>query len=76
MITVKFYGLLRLNSGIKELSIEASSMNDLVKQLVSKGLSKSELFACHIAVNGKFATKRTSLKDDDIVQFFPPVAGG
>ena len=76
MITVKLYGLLRLNSGIKELSADATSLRELTKHLEAKGLSASELSGCNVIINGKPAGKRTPLKDGDIVQFFPPVAGG
>ena len=76
MITVKLYGLLRLNSGIKELSVDAASRKELIKKLEAKGLSHSELTGCSMIVNGQPAGKRTSLEDGDIVQLFPPVAGG
>lgn len=76
MIVVKFYGLLRLNSGIKELQIEAVSLKDLFYQLEHQGFSQNELSSCNVLVNGSLASKRVSLKDGDTVQFFPPVAGG
>lgn len=76
MITVKLYGLLRLDSGIKELQIEANSVSTLLHRLEEHGLKKSDLSGANILVNGQFSNKRTSLKNGDIVQLFPPVAGG
>jgi len=76
MITVKLYGLLRLDSGIKELKIDADSINSLLRQLQAHGLKKSDLSGANILVNGKFGNKRTPLKDGDTVQLFPPEAGG
>ena len=76
MIVVKLYGLLRLNSGIKELQLDASSLKELLKQLETRGFSERELAACNLLVNGTLAAKRSTLKDGDTVQLFPPVAGG
>ncbi len=76
MITVKLYGLLRLNSGIKELHLEADSVRDLLRRLEAKGLDGSMLAGCNIHVNGEKATWRSRLTDGDTVQLFPAVAGG
>ena len=76
MITVKLYGLLRLDSGIKELQVDANSVNALLLRLQEYGLKKSDLSGANILVNGEFSSKRTTLKDGDTVQLFPPVAGG
>ena len=76
MITVKLYGLLRIDSGIKERKIEAAGMKDVWKDLTMQGISQSDLNGCIILVNGKPATKRTKLQDGDVVQLMSPVAGG
>ena len=76
MITVKLYGLLRLNSGIKELQIEATSIKHLLHQLEERGFEKSDLTGANILVNGTLSNHRTALQDGDTVQLFPPVAGG
>ncbi len=76
MITVKLYGLLRINSGIKERNIEAASIKDVWNDLMMQGISQKELNSCIILVNGKPATKRSSLHDGDVVQLMSPVAGG
>lgn len=76
MITVKIYGLLRLDSGIRELQVQAASIKELLRYLEAKGMDGHTLSGCHILVNGKETTLHCSLSDGDIVQLFPPVAGG
>ena len=76
MITVKLYGLLRINSGIKERKIEAASMNDVWNDLIAQGISKKDLNGCIILINQKSASKRSLLTDGDVVQLMSPVAGG
>ena len=76
MITVKLYGLLRINSGIKERQIEASSMKDVWNDLIEQGISKKDLNGCIILINQKSASKRSLLTDGDVVQLMSPVAGG
>ena len=76
MITVKLYGLLRIDSGIKERRIEAAAMKDVFQDLMQQGISQKDLNGCMILINGKPANKRNSLHDGDVVQLMPPVAGG
>ena len=76
MITVRFYGLLRLDSGIKERQLEAGTIKEVYTQLTELGLSRKELDGCVILVNGKPASKRQKLQDGDTVQLMSPVAGG
>ena len=76
MITVKLYGLLRIESGIKERQIEAACIKDVWKDLTDQGISEKELKACLILINGKSANKRSVLHDGDVVQLMSPVAGG
>ena len=76
MITVKLYGLLRINSVIKERQIEASSMKDVWNDLIEQGISKKDLNGCIILINQKSASKRSLLTDGDVVQLMSPVAGG
>ena len=76
MITVKLYGLLRIDSGIKERKIEAAAIKDVFQDLMHQGISKKDLNGCMILINGKPANKRNSLQDGDVVQLMPPVAGG
>ena len=76
MITVRLYGLLRIDSGIKERKIEATCIKDVWRDLTRQGISEKELKGCLILVNGKSANKRSTLKDGDVVQLLSPVAGG
>ena len=76
MITVKLYGLLRINSGIKERQIEAANMKDVWNDLMTQGISKKDLNGCIILINQKSANKRSVLTDGDVVQLMSPVAGG
>ena len=76
MITVKLYGLLRIETGIKERQIEASNIKDVLDDLESQGISRKDLTGCVILINQKPANKRSSLHDGDVVQLMSPVAGG
>lgn len=78
MITVKLYGLLRLDSGIRELSLDAKTIPELYSRLPehSDRISKKDLEGCVLLVNGKAANRRTKLADGDVVQLLSPVAGG
>ena len=76
MITVKLYGLLRIDSGIKERKIQGTAMKDVFQDLMQQGISRKDLNGCMILINGKPANKRNSLHDGDVVQLMPPVAGG
>ena len=76
MITVKLYGLLRIDSGIKERRLEAAAMNDVFCDLMAQGIPAKTLKGCVILINGTPANKRSILHDGDVVQLLPPVAGG
>ena len=76
MITVKLFGLLRLQSGIKQQQIDASSVKEVLEALEKTGISRQELDGCVIFVNGNTANKRKKLTDGDTVVLMSPVAGG
>ena len=76
MITVKLYGLLRIESEIKEKHLEASSVREVLQILANCGISKKDLNGCIILINGKSANKTSKLTDGDTVIFLSPVAGG
>ena len=75
MITVKLFGLVRLETGIKELQIEAASVKELKKEL-SRHIPEEMIKGCVLLVDGKQANRFTKLKDGDQVMLMPPVAGG
>ena len=76
MITVKLYGLLRIESGIKQKQLEAESVQQVLDALCAVGISQKDLKGCTILVNGNSAAKRSKLKDGDTVVLMSPVAGG
>ena len=76
MITVKLYGLLRIESDIKEKQFEAATVKDVLEQLTSCGIDRRDLNGCVILVNGNSANKRSKLTDGDTVVLMSPVAGG
>ena len=76
MITVKLYGLLRIESGIKEARLDAKSVKEVLEQLAALGIDRSALNGCVILINGSSANKRSKLMSGDTVVFLSPVAGG
>ena len=76
MITVRLYGLLRIESGIREKQLEASTVADVLNALTECGIPRKDLDGCVILVNGKNARKRSKLADGDTVVLMSPVAGG
>ena len=76
MITVKLYGLLRIESGIKEKQLAAATVKDVLEQLARCGIPRNNLNSCVILVNGSSAGKRSKLTHGDTVVLMSPVAGG
>ena len=75
MITVKLFGLVRLETGIKQLQIEAANVKQLQKAL-TQYIPEEKVKGCVLLVNGSPANRFTKLKDGDQVMLMPPVAGG
>ena len=75
MITVKLFGLVRLETGIKELEIDAKNISELKKGL-ARFIPEDKIKGCVLLVNGKQASRFTKLNDGDQVMLMPPVAGG
>ena len=84
MVTVKLFGTLRLETGVKELHLEAVSVRELLplvcrellRQKPDCAVSEKDFRACLVAVNGVQAGPRARLRDGDVVYFFPAAAGG
>ena len=76
MITVKLFGLLRVESGIKQETLEAACVKDVLQHLSGMGIPEKTLRGCVVFVNGESAHKRKKLKNGDLVVLMPPVAGG
>ena len=75
MITVRLFGLVRLETGIKELQVEADNIRQLQKAL-TRWIPEEQIKGCVLLVNGKQANRFTKLKSGDQVMLMPPVAGG
>ena len=84
MVTVKLFGLLRLDSGVKQMELEAASVRELYPKLLealhnvqpNSYLTLKDLKACAVAVNECPAKPGARLQDGDIVYLIPPIAGG
>ena len=76
MITVKLYGLLRIESGIREKQLDARTVKEALKFLADCGIPPKDLDGCVVLVNGAVARKQTKLHDGDTVALMSPVAGG
>ena len=48
MITVKLYGLMRVESGIRELSVEAQNLKTMFARLEAAGLNRQDLKGCYV----------------------------
>ena len=75
MITVKLFGLVRLQTGIKELQVEAANVRELKKAL-TRHIPEEQIKGCVLFVDGRQVNRFTKLKDGDQVMMMPPVAGG
>lgn len=84
MVTVKLFGTLRLDSGIKSLEVEADTVRDIYPLVMAEILRASpdteikekDIRSCMVSVNEKKANGRTKLQNGDIVYIIPPAAGG
>ena len=84
MITVKLFGTFRLDSGIKEMQIDAKSVKELYPVVMDEvlkvnpytTLSMKDVKGCIVSIDGKQVGPRTKLKDGDVVYLVPAVAGG
>ena len=76
MITVKLYGLLRIESGIRERQVEAASVREVLQDLLMQGIPQKDLNGCIILINGKPGNRRSLVHNGDVVVLMSPVAGG
>lgn len=76
MITVKLYGLIRIESGIKAAQLEAATVKEVLDDLSCRGIPRRDLEGCVILINGKSGNKRSRLVPGDTVVLMSPVAGG
>ena len=84
MVTVKLFGLFRLDTGLKTLNVEANSVKELYHILLAEAkkvkpdtkITAADIDGCIVVVNGKQARKSSPLKDGDQVSLMSPVCGG
>ena len=84
MVHVKLFGLLRLDTGLKELDAEAATVEDLYPILLAEAkrakptttVTTKDVDGCVIMINGKQGKKRSRLQDGDEVLLMSPVCGG
>lgn len=84
MAAVKLFGLLRLDSGIREMCVEATTVKEnfplVLKEAerldVHTALTAEALENCIVVVNGQRAGTGTRLHDGDTVYLLSAAAGG
>ena len=84
MVKVKTFGTFRLDTGVRELELEAHSVKELLRaaEREFKRLSPDSavdmraLRGCIVSVNGVQVKPSHTLCDGDIVWLMPAVAGG
>ena len=84
MVNVKLFGLFRLDTGIKEMNCEASSVKDLYPQLLAEAkrvnpkttITAKDIDGCIVVINGVQSKKTAALRDGDQVMLMSPVCGG
>ena len=81
---VKLFGLLRLDTGLKELDAEAATVGDLYPILLAEAkrrqpatrVTARDVDGCVILINGRQGKRSSRLQDGDQVQLMSPVCGG
>ena len=84
MVHVKLFGLLRLDTGLKELDAEAATVAELYPILLAEAkkvkptttVTARDVDGCVIMINGKQGRKSSRLRDGDQVLLMSPVCGG
>ncbi len=77
-MTVKYFALFRERAERAEemLQTDAKTTLELFQSLEHRHGTHDPLGHCKVAVNDVMADWTTSISDQDVVLFFPPVAGG
>ena len=84
MVSVKLFGLLRLDTGLRQLEAEAKSVKELYPILLAEAkkarpdtkVTAGDIDGCIVVINGKQGKKSSPLKDGDQVSLMSPVCGG
>ena len=83
-VTVKLFGLFRLDTGLREIEAQAARVKDLYPVLLRKArerdpnttITRADVDGCVVLVNGRQAKKSTKLSEGDTVYLMSPVCGG
>jgi len=84
MVNVKLFGLFRLDTGIKELNVDVSTVKEMYPILLEEAkkvnpkttITKADIDGCIVVVNDVQKNKNAKLKDGDKVMLMSPVCGG
>ena len=84
MVKVKLFGLFRLDTGIKEIELQASTVKELYPLLLDAAkktkpdtkVTSKDIDGCIVVINGVQSKKTSKLKDGDEVTLMSPVCGG
>lgn len=84
MVKVKIFGLLRMDTGLKELWLEGEKVRDLYPQILAEAkklkpgtkVKAADIDGCIIMINGVQGKKSSTLCDGDTVMLMSPVCGG
>ena len=82
MVTVKLFGLLRLDSGVQQFESKAETVKELYSELIQlaaengKIITEKNIKSSAVLVNGQQIGRNKKLKDGDQVIFMSVVAGG
>lgn len=77
-IHIQYYALLReeRKKNVEKVLTQAKTAEELYQELRAKHHFKLNTDRLKVAVNDTFANWNTKLKNNDVVIFIPPVAGG
>ena len=84
MVHVKLFGLLRLDTGLKDLNANAESVKALYPILLDASrkarpdtkITAADIDGCIVIINGAQSKKSSRLHDGDEVWLMSPVCGG
>ena len=84
MVHVKLFGLLRLDTGLRELTAQAESVKALYPAVLAAAkeanpatkITAADIDGCIVIINGKQSKKSSRLADGDEVWLMSPVCGG
>ena len=68
MVTVKLFGLLRIDSGVKEFASQAKTVKELYAELVQLAakqgnvITEKDIKSCALMINGQQADKNTNIR--------------